>query len=98
MESAMKTSSSVSAQGSSTAAYMASAGVPGALLPVVIATEVLGALAVILGWKTRIAATLLAGFSLLAAFAFSQQLRRPDPDDHVPQERVDHRRVSPAHR
>jgi len=55
---------------SATAAYMASAGVPGALLPVVIATEVVGALAVILGWKTRIAATLLAGFSLLAAFTF----------------------------
>ena len=55
---------------SATSAYMASAGVPGALLPVVIATEVVGALAVILGWKTRIAATLLAGFSLLAAFTF----------------------------
>lgn len=53
-----------------TAAYMSSAGVPGALLPVVIATEVLGALAVILGWKTRVAAALLAGFSLLAAFTF----------------------------
>ena len=52
------------------AAYMSSAGVPGALLPVVIATELLGSLAVILGWKTRIAATLLAGFSLLAAFIF----------------------------
>ena len=55
---------------SATAAYMASAGVPGALLPVVIGTEVLGALAIILGWKTRIAATVLAGFSLLAAFTF----------------------------
>ena len=53
-----------------TAAYMASAGVPGALLPAVIATEVLGSLAIILGWKTRVAAILLAGFSLLAAFAF----------------------------
>ena len=55
---------------SATAAYMASAGVPGALLPVVIATELLGALAIILGWKTRVAATLLAGFSLLTAFTF----------------------------
>jgi putative oxidoreductase len=51
-------------------AYMSSAGVPGALLPVVIATEVLGALAIILGWKTRVAAILLAGFSLLAALTF----------------------------
>jgi putative oxidoreductase len=53
-----------------TAAYMASAGVSGALLPVVIATEILGALAVVLGWRTRVAAVLLAGFSLLAAFTF----------------------------
>jgi putative oxidoreductase len=53
-----------------TAAYMSSLGVPGALLPVVIATEIGGALAIILGWKTRIAAALLAGFTLLAAFIF----------------------------
>src|ERR1700687_366457 len=44
-----------------TAAYMASVGVPAALLPAVIATEVLGALAIILGWQTRIIAFLLAG-------------------------------------
>jgi putative oxidoreductase len=55
---------------SATAAYMASAGVPGALLPAVIATEVLGALAIILGWKTRVVATLLAGFTLLTALTF----------------------------
>jgi putative oxidoreductase len=53
-----------------TAAYMSSAGVPGALLPTVIAVELLGSLAVIVGWKTRIAAALLAGFSLLTAFLF----------------------------
>jgi putative oxidoreductase len=55
---------------SATAAYMSSAGIPGALLPLVIATEVLGALAVILGWKTRLAAFLIAGFSLLSAISF----------------------------
>jgi putative oxidoreductase len=55
---------------SATAAYMSSAGVPGALLPAVIATELLGSLAIILGWKTRVAAVLLAGFSLLTAFTF----------------------------
>jgi putative oxidoreductase len=49
---------------------MSSLGVPGALLPVVIATEVLGALAIIAGWKTRVAAFLLAGFSLLSALVF----------------------------
>jgi putative oxidoreductase len=53
-----------------TAAYMSSAGVPAALLPVVIATEVLGSLAILLGWRTRVAAAVLAGFSLLTAFLF----------------------------
>jgi putative oxidoreductase len=53
-----------------TAAYMASVGVPGALLPLVIATEVLGALAIIIGWKARVAALLLAGFTVLSALIF----------------------------
>jgi putative oxidoreductase len=55
---------------SGTAAYMASVGVPGALLPAVIATEVLGAIAIIVGWKTRISAFLLAGFTLFAGLVF----------------------------
>jgi putative oxidoreductase len=55
---------------SGTAAYMASAGVPGALLPIVIALEVLGAVAIVLGWKTRPVAALLAGFTLLSAALF----------------------------
>jgi putative oxidoreductase len=53
-----------------TQGYMEAMGVPGVLLPLVIAVEVLGGLAVILGWHTRIAAFLLAGFSLLSAFLF----------------------------
>ena len=53
-----------------TAAYMSSVGVPSVLLPVVIATEVLGAIAIILGWQTRIIAFLLAGYTLLAALIF----------------------------
>jgi putative oxidoreductase len=53
-----------------TAAYMSSVGVPSVLLPVVIATEVLSATAIILGWQTRISALLLAGYSLLAALIF----------------------------
>ena len=53
-----------------TAAYMASVGVPGALLPIVIATEVLGGLAIVTGWKTRIVAFLLAGFTLLTGVIF----------------------------
>jgi putative oxidoreductase len=46
-----------------TAGYMAAQGVPGILLPVVIATEALGAIAILLGWQTRIVAFLLAGFT-----------------------------------
>jgi len=53
-----------------TAGYMASAGVPGALLPLVIATEVLGSLAIILGWHTRVVSLLLAGFTLLSGVLF----------------------------
>jgi putative oxidoreductase len=55
---------------SATAGYMASLGVPGALLPLVIATEILGALAIIVGWKSRAASLLLAGFTLLSALIF----------------------------
>lgn len=53
-----------------TAAYMASAGVPGILLPLVILLEVGGGLALVLGWRTRLAAVALAAFSLVAAFLF----------------------------
>src|SRR5258708_30947765 len=54
----------------STAAYMSATGIPGALLPAVIATELGGALAIMLGWKTRVIAALLAGFSVLTAVTF----------------------------
>ncbi len=53
-----------------TQGYMEAMGVPGALLPLVIAVELLGGLAVMLGWHTRIAAFFLAGFSLLSALLF----------------------------
>ena len=53
-----------------TQAYMDSVGVPGFLLPAVIALEILGGLAIILGWHARVAAFLLAGFSLLSAILF----------------------------
>jgi putative oxidoreductase len=49
---------------------MSSAGVPGQLLALVIALEVIGALAIITGWHTRIAALALAGFTLAAALLF----------------------------
>jgi len=53
-----------------TAGYMASVGVPGGVLPLVIATEVMGSLAIVLGWKTRIVSFLLAGFTLLTGILF----------------------------
>jgi len=53
-----------------TQAYMESAGVPGLLLPLVIAIEFLGGIALILGWRARIVALLLAGFTLLSALLF----------------------------
>ncbi len=53
-----------------TQGYMEAVGVPGSLLPLVIALEVLGGLMIILGWHTRIAAFLLAGFCLLSAVLF----------------------------
>jgi len=53
-----------------TAGYMASMGVPGFALPAVIALEVLGAVAIIAGFKTRIVAALLAGFTLATGVIF----------------------------
>jgi putative oxidoreductase len=55
---------------SATAAYMSAFGVSAALLPAVIATELLGAIATILGWQTRVVAGLLAVFSVLTAVTF----------------------------
>lgn len=53
-----------------TQAYMQSAGVPGALLPLVILTELGGGLAIVLGLYTRGVAVLLAGFTLITGFIF----------------------------
>ena len=63
-----------------TQAYMASAGVPGALLPAVIALEVLGGIALILGYRTRIVAMAMAAFTVLAALLFH---RAPDQIQHI---------------
>lgn len=53
-----------------TAAYMASAGVPGFLLPLVILTELGGGILLVLGWQTRIVAFLMAGFTVLTSLIF----------------------------
>jgi len=45
-------------------------GVPGGLLPVVIAVEIIGGLMVILGLKVKWAAYALASFTLLAGIIF----------------------------
>ncbi len=53
-----------------TAGYMEAMGVPGALLPAVIALEIAGAIALIVGFQTRLAALALAGFSVLSGLIF----------------------------
>lgn len=53
-----------------TIGYMQKFGVPGVLLPVTIAVELLGGLAVAFGWRARIAALVLAGFTIFAAGLF----------------------------
>jgi len=50
--------------------YMRAAGIPGALLPLVIITELGGGLLILLGLFTRWAAIALAGFCVLAAWFF----------------------------
>ena len=55
---------------SGTQSYMDSMGVPGALLPLVISLEIIGGLAIILGWQSRIVAFALAGFCILSAILF----------------------------
>lgn len=57
-----------------TQGYMESMGVPGALLPLVIAIEVLGAVALIVGFRTRWAALGLAAFSVVSAVIFHSNL------------------------
>jgi len=57
-----------------TQGYMESMGVPGMLLPLVILLELGGGLLLLIGFKTRIIAFLLAGFSLLAAAIFHNNL------------------------
>ena len=62
-----------------TQGYMEAFGVPGLLLPAVITVEILGGIAVLIGYQTKIAAFLLAGFTFLTAIIFhtdfSQQMQ-----------------------
>ncbi|MGD8327139.1 MAG: DoxX family protein [Sphingomonadales bacterium] len=55
--------------------YMEAGGVPGALAPLVIAVEIIAGAAVIIGFQARLAALLLAGFSVLAAILYHTDFR-----------------------
>lgn len=56
-----------------TQGYMQAMGVPGALLPLVILTELGGGLLLLVGFQARLVAFLLAGFSLISAVIFHYQ-------------------------
>ena len=53
-----------------TAGFMESMGVPGILVWPTIALEILGGIAIVIGFQTRIAAFALAAFSIAAAVIF----------------------------
>lgn len=57
-----------------TQGYMTAMGVPGGLLPLVIALEILAPVAIIVGYRTRLAAFLLAGFSIVSALLFHRAI------------------------
>ncbi len=54
--------------------YMAAMGVPGAMLPLVIALELGGGLLLVAGFQTRLIALALAGFSVISAAIFHSNL------------------------
>jgi putative oxidoreductase len=57
-----------------TAGYMQAMGVPTLLLWPTVALEILGGLMLIIGFKTRLTASALAAFTLLAALIFHRNL------------------------
>lgn len=60
-----------------TQGYMESMGVPGALLPLVIALELGGGLAILAGAATRASALALAAFSVVSALIFHADFADP---------------------
>lgn len=62
---------------SGTQQYMASAGVPGILLPLVIIVELIGGLMIVVGYKTRLAALALFGFTIAASVLFHMNWAAP---------------------
>lgn len=65
-----------------TVAYMARGGVPGILLPLVIAVELLGGILIVIGWQTRLVALGLAAFSILAALLFHMNFADRNQEIH----------------
>ncbi|MCK5386537.1 MAG: DoxX family protein [Gammaproteobacteria bacterium] len=57
-----------------TQGYMEMMGVPGMLLPLVIILELGGGLALVAGWQARWVAFALAGFSVISALIFHNNL------------------------
>ena len=57
-----------------TQGYMAAMGLPGEILPLVIAFEIGASVAIIIGLQTRLVALALAGFSLVTAVLFHGEL------------------------
>ncbi|MGP5537849.1 DoxX family protein [Psychrobacter glacincola] len=55
-----------------TQGYMEAMGVPVMLLPLVIAVELLGGIAILLGFKARLVSIVMAGFSVVSALLFHQ--------------------------
>ena len=53
-----------------TQGYMEAMGVPGFMLPLVIILEIFGGLAILVGFKARLVALLMAGFSIVSAIIF----------------------------
>jgi len=53
-----------------TQGYMAAMGVPASMLPLVIALELGGGIALLLGFQTRLVALLLAGFCIITGLIF----------------------------
>jgi putative oxidoreductase len=60
-----------------TQTYMASAGVPGLLLPAVIVVELVGGLMIVVGYKTRLAALALFAFTIVASVLFHLNWAQP---------------------
>ena len=63
-------------------AYMEQFGVPGVLLPLVIAVEIAAPIMIIVGWQTRLAALALAGFCLLTALFFHADFANSNQELH----------------